>query len=326
VNTANFTLPTLASLKSAADLVHSVIPPTPQIRWPLLCERVGAEVWVKHENHNPTGSFKVRGGIVYMDELVGQRPDVKGVVSATRGNHGQSVAFSAARKGLRCVIVVPQGNSLAKNAAMRAFGAELIEHGHDFQAAMEHAAVFAKNENLHFVPSFDEPLVRGVASYALELFQAVQNLDAVYVPIGLGSGICGVIAARDALGLKTEIIGATAKEAPAYATSFLAGKPVSADVGKTIADGVACRVPNPRAFEIILRGASRIVSLEENEIRDAMRIYFSNTHNVAEGAGALALAALLKEQHVMRGKRVAVILTGSNVDQNVFAPVLAEAR
>ncbi|MEO5803842.1 MAG: threonine dehydratase [Verrucomicrobiota bacterium] len=315
-------MPTLASLQSAAELVHSVIPPTPQIRWPLLCERVGAEVWVKHENHNSTGAFKVRGGIVYLEELVRQHPDVKGVVSATRGNHGQSIAFSVARKGLRCVIVVPHGNSVEKNAAMRAFGAELIEHGHDFQAAIEHAASLARNENLHFVPSYDEPLMRGVASYALELFQAVPDLDAAYVPIGLGSGICGMIAVRDALGLKTEIIGATAKEAPAYAASFLAGKPIAANVGKTIADGVACRVPDPRAVEIILRGAARLLSLEENEIHAAMRHYFTDAHNVAEGAGALALAALLKEQSSMKEKRVAVILTGGNVDRNIFVPVL----
>lgn len=317
-------MPTLDSLQSAAELVHSVIPPTPQIRWPLLGQRVGAEVWVKHENHNPTGAFKVRGGIVYLEELVRQHPNVKGVVSATRGNHGQSIAFSAARKGLRCIIVVPHGNSVEKNAAMRAFGAELVEHGHDFQAAMEYAASLAKTEDLHFVPSFDEPLFRGVASYALELFQAVPNLDAAYVPIGLGSGICGMIAVRDALGLKTEIIGATAKEAPAYAASFLARKPISANVGKTIADGVACRAPDPRAVEIILRGAARLVTLDENEIRFAMRHYFTDTHNVAEGAGALALAALLKEQNAIRGKRVAVILTGGNVDRNLYAPVLAE--
>jgi threonine dehydratase len=316
-------MPTLASLQSAAELVHSVIPPTPQIRWPLLCKRGGAEVWVKHENHNPTGSFKVRGGIVYLEELVRQHPDVKGVISATRGNHGQSIAFSAARKGLRSVIVVPHGNSVEKNAAMRAYGAELIEHGHDFQSAMEYASHLAKTENLHFVPPFEEPLFRGVASYALELFQAVPNLDAVYVPIGMGSGICGLISARDTLGLKTEIIGVTSKAAPAYAESFLARKAVSADAGKTIADGVACRVPDPRAVEIILRGAARIVALEENEIRSAMQKYFTDTHNVAEGAGALALAALLKEQTAMRGKRVAVILTGGNVDRNVFAPVLA---
>ncbi len=315
-------LPDLNTLESATALVHSVIPPTPQIRWPLLCEHIGAEVWVKHENHNPTGSFKVRGGIVYLEEFVRQNPGVKGVISATRGNHGQSIAFSAARKGLRCVIIVPHGNSVEKNAAMRAFGAELIEHGHDFQAALEHAANLAKTENLHFIPSFDEPLFRGVASYALELFQAVPNLDAVYVPVGMGSGICGLISVRDALGLKTEIIGATAKAASAYAQSFLAQKPVSANVGKTIADGVACRIPDPRAVEIILRGAARLVTLDENEIRAAMRHYFTDTHNVAEGAGALALAALLKEREAMQGKRVAVILTGGNVDKNVFAPVL----
>ncbi len=317
-------VPDFRSLQAAADLVHSVIPPTPQIRWPLLCERVGAEVWVKHENHHPVGAFKVRGGIVYFEELVRQPQKIKGVIAATRGNHGQSIAFSAARKKLRCVIVVPHGNSSEKNAAMRALGAELIEHGHDFQAAMEHAACVAKNENLHYVPSFDEALVRGVASYALELFQSVSELDAVYVPIGLGSGICGLIAVRDALGLKTEIIGATAQAAPAYAASFSAGKVISADVSPTIADGVACRVPDPRAMEIILRGASRLVALEENEIRAAMRHYFTDTHNLAEGAGALALAALLKERGAMQEKRVAVILTGGNVDRNIFAPVLSE--
>jgi threonine dehydratase len=313
----------LDSIRCAAELVHRVIPPTPQIRWPLLCERIGAELWVKHENHNPVGAFKVRGGIVYFDELLKRHPDVRGVISATRGNHGQSIAFSAARKGVRCVIVVPHGNSVEKNAAMCALGAELMEQGHDFQAAIEFAASFAKKENLHFVPSFDETLVRGVASYALELFEAIAKLDAVYVPIGLGSGICGLIAVRDALGLKTEIIGATAKAAPAYFASFTSGKTVSADVAPTIADGVACRVPDPRALKVILGGAARLVAVDENEIRAAMRRYFTDTHNLAEGAGALALAALLQESERMRGKRVAVILTGGNVDQKVFAPIIA---
>ena len=317
-------LPNLSSLQAAAKLVHQVIPPTPQIRWPLLCERVGAEVCVKHENHHPVGAFKVRGGIVYFEELLKRPEKIKGVVAATRGNHGQSIAFSAARKGLRCVIVVPHGNSVDKNAAMRALGAELIEHGHDFQAAMEHAAEIAKNESLHYVPSFDEALVRGVATYALELFQSVSKLDAVYVPIGLGSGICGLIAARDALGLKTEIIGVTATAAPAYISSYNAGKTISAAVSPTVADGVAVRTPDPRALEIILRGAARLVAVEENEIREAMRFYFTDTHNVAEGAGALALAALLQERSLMQKRRVAVILTGGNVDRKVFAPVLAD--
>ncbi|MDB6027588.1 MAG: hypothetical protein JWM68_3811 [Verrucomicrobiales bacterium] len=321
---ATFSLPTIEQLEAAAAIVHKVMPPTPQIRWPLLCERAGCELWVKHENHTPAGAFKIRGGIVYFDELKRLHPEVKGVIAATRGNHGQSIAFCAARHGLRSVLVVPHGNSTEKNAAMRAFGAELIEHGNDFQDALEHAASLAKTENLHFVPSFKEPLVRGVASYALELFRAVAALDAVYVPIGLGSGICGMIAVRDALGLKTEIIGVTSMRAPAYALSFAAGKSVAATVGSTIADGVACRVPNEEALKIILRGASRIVAVDEEEIRAAVRHLFTDTHNVAEGAGATALAALLQERSKMKNKRVAVVLTGGNIDRPVFAQVLAD--
>lgn len=315
---------TLSQLRAAAALVHEINPPTPQIRWPLLCERAGADVWVKHENHNPVGAFKVRGGVVYVEELVRQNARVAGVIAATRGNHGQSIAFAAARKGLRCVIVVPHGNSVEKNAAMRALGAELVEHGDDFQAALEYASATAEKESLHFIPSFDQALVRGVASYALELFEAVSRLDAVYVPIGLGSGICGLISVRDALGLKTEIIGVTAKAAPAYSSSFAARKSIAATVSPTIADGVACRVPDPSALEIILRGASRLVSVDEREIRVAMRYYFTDTHNLAEGAGALALAGLLQERELMRERRVAVVLTGGNVDRKIFAEVLAE--
>lgn len=317
-------LPDFNSLKAAAGLVHRVIPPTPQICWPLLCQRVGAEIWVKHENHTPVGAFKVRGGIVYLHELKQRAPSIPGIIAATRGNHGQSIAFSAARLGFRCVIVVPHGNSPEKNAAMRALGAELIEQGNDFQDALEHARRLAETQGLHFAPSFNEALVRGVASYALELLTAVSNLDAVYVPIGLGSGICGTIAARNALGLKTEIIGVNVAAAPAYALSFAAQKAVSANVSPTIADGMACRVPNDQALEIILSKVSRIVRVDEVEIRSAMRHLFTDTHNAAEGAGAAALAALLKERETMRGRRVAVILTGGNVDRPAFAQVLAE--
>jgi threonine dehydratase len=317
------TLPTLRSLEAAADLVHCVIPPTPQIRWPQLCERTGAEVWVKHENHSPVGAFKLRGGLVYMEELRQREPQVAGVIAATRGNHGQSVAFAAARASLPCVIVVPHGNSREKNAAMRALGAELIEHGHDFQAAYEHAARLAGEQHLHLVRSFDEALMRGVASCAIELFRAVPGLDTVYVPVGLGSGICAAIAVRDALGLKTEIVGVVAARAQAYALSFAARRPVASDVGETIADGMAVRVPDPAAIEIILSGASRMVTVEEDEIQAAMRHLFSDTHNVAEGAGAAPLAALLQEKDRMRGHRVALILTGGNVDREVFARTLA---
>jgi threonine dehydratase len=318
------TLPSLDSLKAAADLVHAVIPPTPQIRWPLLSERAGADVWVKHENHTPIGAFKVRGGLVYMEELKVREPRVTGVIAATRGNHGQSIAFAAARAGLESVLVVPHGNSREKNAAMRALGAELVEHGGDFQEAYEHAALVAETKHLHMVRSFDEALVRGVASYALELFRAVSDLDTVYVPIGLGSGICGAIAVRDALALRTEIAGVVAASAPAYAVSHAARRTIASNVSPTIADGMAVRVPDPAALEIILKGVSRVVTVEEDEIKASMRYLFSDTHNVAEGSGAAGLAALLQERERMRGRRVAVILSGGNVDREVFAQVLTE--
>jgi threonine dehydratase len=313
------TLPDLAALESAAELVYRVMPATPQICWPLLCARACAEVWVKHENHTPTGAFKVRGGIVYMDQLRRLEPGVTGVATATRGNHGQSVAFAAARSGLRAVIVVPHGNSPEKNAAMRAFGAELIEHGADFQEAYEYLVGFAEAESLHLVRSFDPALVAGVGTYALELFRAVPSLETVYVPVGMGSGICGAIAARNALGLRTEIVGVVASGAPAYALSFAAGRAVTAGAD-TMADGLACRVPDPAALEIMLAGASRFVTVDDAEIQAAMRHLFSDTHSAAEGAGAAALAALLKERS---GRRCAVILSGANVDSEVFARVLS---
>ena len=315
-------LPDLASLEAAARQVHQVMPPTPQICWPLLCARTGAEVWIKHENHTSVGAFKIRGGIVYMEELARREPRIRGVIAATRGNHGQSVTFAASRAGLRAVIVVPHGNSREKNAAMRALGAELIEYGRDFQEAYEHATRLADSECLHLVRSFAPSLVTGVATYALELFRAVAKLDAVYVPIGMGSGICGTIAARDALGLRTEVIGVVAAGAPAYALSCAAGRPIATDTADTIADGMACRVPDADALEIVRRGAARVVTVSEDEIRSAMRHLFTDTHNVAEGAGAAALAALLQEREALRGRRVALILSGGNVDREIFASVL----
>lgn len=316
-------LPNLQAIQAAADVVHRTMPPTPQIRWPLLCARVGAEVWVKHENHSPVGAFKIRGGLVYFNELSTLAPGVTGVIAATRGNHGQSAAFGAASVGMPCVIVVPHGNSPDKNAAMRALGAELIEHGHDFQEAYEHAVTLAARDGLHLVPSIHEALVRGVASYALELFEAVPNLDTVYVPIGMGSGICGTIAVRDVLKLGTEIVGVASSAAPACALSFAAGRLIAAETTPSIADGMACRVPNAGALEVIRAGASRVVTVDESEIRCAMRHLFADTHNVAEGAGAAALAALLKERERMRGRRVAVIQSGGNVDAQAFAGVLS---
>jgi threonine dehydratase len=316
---------TLAELEAAASLVHTVMPPTPQYCWPLLSRRVGAEVWVKHENHTPIGAFKLRGGIVYLDDLRRARPHLRGVITATRGNHGQSIAYAASRLGLASTIVVPFGNSVEKNRAMAAFGATLIEFGHDFQAAYEHAAALAEREGLHLVRTYHPMLVRGVATYGLELFRVVPDLDAVYVPIGQGSGISGVIAAREALGRTAEIVGVVAAEAPAYALSFAAGRPVSTNSADTIADGLAVRVPDAAAVEVIRRGAARIVTVSEAEIRHAMRILFEDTHNVAEGAGAAALAAALQERGRLAGRRVAAIQSGGNVDRGLFAEVLSQA-
>jgi threonine dehydratase len=315
---------TLAQLDDAAALVHAVMPPTPQFCWPLLAARSGVELFVKHENHTPIGAFKVRGGLVYMADLRKSEPGVTGVISATRGNHGQSVALAARRHGLAATIVVPHGNSREKNAAMRTLGAELVEHGDDFQAAAEHAAELAETRHLHFVRSFDERLVAGVASYALELLRGVADIDTVYVPIGLGSGICGMIQTRDALGLRTRVVGVVAAGAPSYALSFAAGKPVSTNAADTMADGLACRVPAAPAVEIILKGAERIVTVDEDEIRAAMRHLFTDTHNIAEGAGAATLAALLKEKARMEGKRVVIVLSGGNIDRALYAEVLAE--
>jgi threonine dehydratase len=315
-------LPSLAQLEAATELVHSVMPPTPQYCWPLLRQRTGAEVWVKHENHTPIGAFKVRGGLTYMAELKRQQPAVTGVVAATRGNHGQSIALAAGRLGLTAVIVVPYGNSVEKNAAMRALGAELIEHGHDYQAAYEYAMGLAAERKLHALLSFHPWLVAGVGTYALELFRAVADIDTVYVPIGLGSGICGTMAARDALGRKTKVVGVVAENAPIYALSFAKKAAVSTNSADTIADGMACRVPDESALELILKGVDRIVSLSEDEIKAAMRHYFTDTHNIAEGAGAAPLAALLRERQAMAGKRVALILSGGNIDRGPYAAIL----
>jgi len=313
----------LPELRKAADEVHETLLPTLQVAWPLLCERIGAEAWLKHENHLPVGAFKVRGGLLLLRRLRGE--GVKHVVAATRGNHGQSVAFAARRYGLHSTIVVPLGNSVSKNRAMRALGATVVEHGRDFQAALEHARTLADGQGATLVPSFSVELVRGVASYALELFEAAGHLDAVYVPIGLGSGICGVAAARDALGLRTEIVGVVAAKANCYALSFAAGRPVSTSSADTVADGLACRVPNDEALAFMRSRVSRVVEVGEAEIRAAMRVLFADTGNAAEGAGAAALAAALRERDRLRGKRVGLVLSGGNVDAALFAEVLREA-
>lgn len=311
----------LAELEATATLVHGVMPPTPQYAWPLLVRRAGCEVWVKHENHTPIGAFKIRGGIVYTHELKQAEPRVSGVLTATRGNHGQSIALAAARAGLASVIVVPHGNSVEKNAAMKAFGAELIEHGRDFDEARVRAAEIAEERGLHFVPSFHPHLVRGVATYALELFRSVLDIDVAYVPIGMGSGVSGMIAARDLLGLNTEIIGVVSDRASAVKQSFEAGHLISTSSARTFADGMACRDPHPEALQIIRAGVGRIVSVSDDEVADAIRVLFADTHNLAEGAGAAGLAALLRESGQLGGKRVAVILSGANIDTTVFREV-----
>jgi threonine dehydratase len=314
---------TLADLESAAALVHSAIAPTPQIAWPLLAEHCGLEVWIKHENHLPTGAFKVRGGLVYLAHLAEREPRVPGVITATRGNHGQSIGFAARRAGIPATIVVPHGNSREKNAAMRALGVELVEEGRDFQAAAEHAARLANERGLHMIRSFHPQLVSGVASYALELFRAVSHLDTIYVPIGMGSGACGVIAARNALDLKTRIVGVVAAGAPAYALSFRHKELLATESADTFADGVACRVPDPEALAVMFHGLERIVMVPDEAIKDAMRLYFTATHNLAEGAGAIALAALCREKERMKGKRVAVVLSGGNIDRELYAGILS---
>ncbi|ACB96786.1 threonine dehydratase [Beijerinckia indica] len=312
----------LDGLRAAADLVHKVVAPTPTHAWPLLAARTGAQVFVKHENHTPTGAFKLRGGLTYIDHLLRAGAPPKGLISATRGNHGQSLAFAGRRAGLKVAIVVPEGNSIEKNAAMRAFGAELIESGRDFDAAVETATSLAQERAWHRVPSFHPELVRGVATYALELFEAVQDLDTVYVPIGLGSGICGLIHTRDLLGRKTEIVGVVAANADAYAQSFETGKLVTTASASTLADGMACRIPMEEALTMIRKGAARVVRVEEDEIKAAIRAYHEDTHNLAEGAGAAPLAALLRERDRQAGKRVGLILTGANIDRMVYAGIV----
>jgi threonine dehydratase len=312
----------LAEIEAAARHVYAAMLPTPQIAWPLLARRAGREVWVKHENHTPTGAFKVRGGINLLARLAAAGALPRGLVSATRGNHGQSLAFACRRAGVECDIVVPHGNSADKNRAMRAFGANVIEFGRDFDEAREHAGGLARDRGFTFVGPFERDLVAGVATYALELFRAAPPLATVYVPIGCGSGICGHISARDALGLPTAIVGVVSERANAYALSFAAGKPVATASADTMADGMAVRVPVPAALDVILRGAARIVEVADAEIEDAMRAYFSDTHQVAEGAGAAPLAALLREGD-RAGERAAVILCGGNVDREPYLRVLS---
>jgi threonine dehydratase len=317
-------LPTIEEIRVAQELVYSVMQPTAQIVWPLLCERLGTEVWVKHENHTPIGAFKARTAVVYAAELFRGVNNIQGLVTATRGNHGQSVVLAARRFNVQAHIVVPRGNSTEKNAAMRAQGATLIEFGSDYQEAKEHARRLADEHRWHFVPPYHRDIVKGVATYWLEFFSAVSSLDVVYVPIGQGSGICACSAVRNGLNLKTKIVGVVAKGAPAYALSFETGRKIAAPVTTILGDGMACRVPDDESLEVILQNVDHIVQVSEEEMRQAMKIYFTETHNVAEGAGAAGLAAALKEKETLKGKSVGLVVSGGNVDHDIFAKVLME--
>jgi threonine dehydratase len=308
----------LKELERAHEIVGQAVPRTPAHAWPLLAQRLGTTIVVKHENHTPTSAFKVRGGLVYLDRLKRERPNTPGIISATRGNHGQSLAFAASRHGVPATIYVPHGNSVEQNRAIRGFGAELVEHGEDFQAAREEAYRRAATNGLEIVPAFHPDLVLGVATYALELLRRAPDLDVLYVPIGQGSGICGCILARDLLGLKTEIVGVQSTEAPSYALSFAAGTVVTTETSNTRADGVATRIPDADAVAIICKGASRVVQVTDDEIAAAMRAYWTDTHNLAEGAGAAALAAAMQEKKKLQGKRVGLVLSGGNIDFDRF--------
>jgi threonine dehydratase len=312
----------LAELDQAAEFVNRVLPATPQYAWPKLERRVGAAVWVKHENHTPTGAFKVRGGLVYMDRLTRRLPGTRAVISATRGNHGQSIAYSAARVGLAATLYVPVRNSPDQNTAMQCFGATVVEFGRDFDEARHEAERVAEEQDLHLVPSFHRDLVVGVATYALEFFRNAPALDAVYVSVGMGSGICGLIVARDLLGLATQIVGVTAVNAPATARSFAVGRPVATTTARTFADGIATREPAATAVAMICRGAARVLTVSEDQIAAAMRAYYDDTHQLAEGAGAAALAGLLTERESAAGRTVGVVLSGGNIERARFLQVL----
>lgn len=316
-------LPTLPEIEAAERLIRPHVRETPVYRWPLLEAGLGLEVWIKHENHTPVGAFKIRGGLVYLDELKRREPGTPGVIAATTGNHGQSIAYAAREHGLRAVIVVPHGNNPEKNAAMRSLGAELVEHGREFQEALEFSRELATREGLHPVPSFHPWLVRGVATYGLELFRAVPDLDAVFVPIGLGSGFCGLTAAREALGLKTELVGVVSAQAQAYALSFLQGEIIEQPSETRVAEGVACKTPDPGAFAHIRRHAREIETVDDAGALAAMGELLRATHNLAEGAGALAWAALKAQAEEWRGRRVACILSGGNASTALMREAMA---
>ena len=316
-------LPNKSEIESASRIVYEAVSPTPQITWPLLNERLGTEMWLKHENHTQVGAFKIRGALVYFRRLREFGNGVSRVVTATRGNFGQAVGFAARREGVEAVVYVPYGNSSSKNRAMRSLGVTVVEHGGDFQEARQEARRRAAAEGVYYVPSFHEHLVLGSATYSLELLSAVQGIDVAYVPIGLGSGICGMVAAREALGLKTEIVGVVSERAPAYHLSFFDRRPVESPARTEIADGLACSVPELDALQIIWKHVARVITVSDEEVASSMRVLFDDTHNVVEGAGAAAVAAAIKERQQLSGKRVAAVISGGNIDREIFARLMS---
>ncbi len=314
---------TLAELEAVFPIVRRLVPETPAYSWPLLKERFGFEVVVKHENHTPIGAFKARSSIVFIQKYIEENGRPTGVVSATRGNHGQSMALAARSLGLPATIVVPEGNAEGKNRAMKAFGAELVVDGRDFDIARRTAERLVAESGYLMVPSFHRNIVMGVATYALEFFRAHPDLDVVYVPVGMGSGACGLITVRDLLGLKTEIVPVVTERAPAYKLSVEAGGIVTTETARTFADGMACREPVQEALDVLSGGAACVLTVSESEVADAIRILYADTHNVAEGAGAAALAAMRQEASRLKGRKAGVILSGGNLDEAALQVVLA---
>jgi threonine dehydratase len=311
-----------SDLDDAARIVRAHVPVTPAYRWPQLEAVTGAPTWVKHENATPTGAFKVRGGLVYLARLLAAGP-VGGVITATRGNHGQSLAYAGRAHGVPVTVVVPEGNSPDKNEAMAAWGAELIVHGRDFQESREHMAAVAAERGLVAVPAFHRDLVAGVATYALELYEQAPDLEVLYVPVGQGSGICANIAVRDLLGSGAQVVGVVADGAPAHALSFEAGCVVTTPQADTFVDGVATRVPDPAAVEMMVRGAARFVRVSDTATEQAMRILWQTTHQMPEPAGAIALAGLLADAERPRAAVAATVMSGGNCDGDIVRRVAA---
>jgi threonine dehydratase len=318
--------PTYADVVAAAPIVHRYVKPTPLYEWPALSQLLDCRYFLKHENHTPTTAFKVRGGI----NLVSRLPDKqkrKGVIGCTTGNHGQSLAYACRLFGVRCVLVVPANNNPDKNAAMRALGADLIEHGRDYDEAREHCEQICRREGLRYVHSANEPdLIAGVGTYALEIFDELPNPDVILAPIGLGSGICGTAIVAAERSPKTRVIGVQSDLAPAVTLSWRSGKPVETESPKTFAEGMATRVSASMTLEIMRRLVQDIVLVSDDELRAAVRLLLRLTHNLAEGAGAASTAAALQLKDQLAGKTVVGVLSGGNLDLRELGRILQETR